>query len=119
MNAEQTSIGIQHLLKNTGDGFGFDVKIPNTGRYIVTLFHKGWKSSSKMSVCTASNCKEQFLKQVIGSHQFFSINKVEVEVTTTNNNETVQFNFKRQDRHYDYKGTQWQVLEAVKLEEVQ
>lgn len=119
VTAEQTTLGLAHFLKSEGDGFGFDVQIPAPGKYMVTLFHHGWMSSSKMEVCTESQCKKQFLKQIIAGGKYFTINKVKAEVTTTGDNETVKFTFKRQPRQYDYKGTNWQVLESVKLEKVQ
>jgi len=119
VKAEQTSMGLEHYLKSEGDGFGFDVKIPVSGRYMVTLFHHAWMSSSKMEVCTESQCKKQFLKQIIAGGRYFAVNKVKAEITTTGDNETVTFSFKRQSRHYDYKGTNWQVLESVKLEKIQ
>lgn len=110
------SVGRDVRLYRDGDGLGFTVSPPQAGQYLLTMFQHSWFASAIIEVCINDNCKEQFLKQSLGK---FASNKAEVTFETTNEEQVVTFKLKRETRQYDWSGKhQWQVLEAIKLEEL-
>lgn len=114
LTEKHMSIGRGYKLPNDGSGYAINVSLPGAGSYRVNFFSHAWFSSVKLNACLGSVCKSEFLKQSIDK---FASNHVVIDVDTSGS-QVLSLELIRSTRQYDYKETQWQAIEAIKLEEI-